>query len=153
MPGYFVDTSALAKLYHVEIGSQKMEALAESPDARLIVSQLSLIEIQSVFATKVRTGVIDQTSLEQMRGLFFADLAAGRFQVVLVARRYFRSAERLIRMHAVNQALRTLDALQLAVAVELHRRGVVSELVASDKNLCEVAALEGLQVINPLQTP
>ena len=49
MPGYFIDTSALAKLYHIEVGSQKMEALAESPDARLIVSQLSLIEIQSVF--------------------------------------------------------------------------------------------------------
>ena len=131
-----------------------MEELAEAANTRLIVSQLSLIEIQSVFATKVRTGVIDQASLEQMRGLFFADLAAGRFQqVVLVARRYFRSAERLIRLHAVNQALRTLDALQLAVAVELHRRGVVSELVASDKNLCEVAALEGLKVINPIQTP
>lgn len=149
MPGYFIDTSALAKLYHTEIGSPKMEALAESPGARLIVSQLSLIEIQSVFATKVRTGVIDQTSLEQMRGLFFADLAAGRFQVVLVSRRYFRSAERLIRLHAVNQSLRTLDALQLAVALELHRRGVVSELVASDKNLCNVAAVEGLTVINP----
>ena len=88
-----------------------------------------------------------------MRGLFFADLAARRFQVVLVARRYFRSAERLIRLHAVNQALRTLDALQMAVAVELHRRKVVSEFVASDKNLCDVAASEGLQVINPIQTP
>ena len=25
MPGYFIDTSALAKLYHIEVGSQKME--------------------------------------------------------------------------------------------------------------------------------
>jgi len=153
VPGYFIDTSALAKLYHLEAGSPQMEALANSADVRLIISQLSLIEIQSVFATKVRTGVIDQATLEQLRGLFFADLAAGRFQVVLVSRRYFRSAERLIRSHAVNHSLRTLDALQLAVALELHRRGVVSELVASDRNLCEVAVSEGLQVMNPLQMP
>lgn len=128
-----------------------MELLAQPADNRLIVSQLSLIELQSVFATKVRTGVIDQTSLDQARSLFFADLAEGRFKVVLVAARYFRSAERLIRMHAVSRALRTLDALQLAVALELHRRGAASAMVASDKNLCEVAAAEGMQVVNPIQ--
>jgi rRNA maturation endonuclease Nob1 len=101
----------------------------------------------------VRTRVIDQTSLDQLRGLFFADLASGRFRVVLVSRWYFRSAERLIRLYAVNNALRTLDALRLAVALELHRRGIVSAIVASDRNLCNVAALEGLLVINPIQTP
>ena len=153
MPGYFIDTSALAKLYHAEVGSQQMEMLAQSPDNRLIVSQLSVIELQSVFATKVRMGVIDQASLNQLRGLFFADLAAGRFKVVLVSGRYFRSADRLIRTHAVSRALRTLDALQLAVALELHRRGVATALVASDRNLCEVAAVEGMQVVNPIQGP
>jgi hypothetical protein len=94
VPGYFFDTSVLAKLYHVETGSEKAEAIAAGPDAHLIISQLSLIEIQSVFATKVRTGVIDKTSSDQLRGLFFADLASGRFKVVSVSRWYFRSAER-----------------------------------------------------------
>lgn len=153
MPGYFIDTSALAKLYHAEVGSPQMEMLVQSPDNRLIISQLSVIELQSVFAAKVRMRVIDQASLNQLRGLFFADLAAGRFKVVLVSGRYFRSADRLIRTHAVSRALRTLDALQLAVAVELHRRGTGTALVASDKNLCEVAAAEGLQVVNPIQGP
>jgi predicted nucleic acid-binding protein len=152
VPGYFFDTSVLAKLYHAEAGSEKTETLAAGSDARLLISQLSLIEIQSVFATKVRTGAIDHTSSDQLRGLFFADLATGRFKVVSVSRWYFRSAERLIRLHAVNNALRTLDALQLAVALELHQRGIVSAMVASDRNLIEVAALEGLPVINPLQT-
>jgi hypothetical protein len=70
VPGYFIDTSALAKFYHAELGSQQMEMLAQVPDNRLIISQLSVIELQSVFATKVRTGVIDQASLDQLRGLF-----------------------------------------------------------------------------------
>jgi predicted nucleic acid-binding protein len=130
-----------------------MEMLAQVPDNRLIISQLSVIELQSVFATKVRTGVIDQASLDQLRGLFFADLASGRFKVVLISGRYFRSADRLIRTHAVSRSLRTLDALQLAVALELHRRGVATAVAASDKNLCEVAAVEGLQVVDPIQGP
>ena len=77
MPSYFLDTSALAKLYHPEIGSERMESLLQSPGARLIVSQLSLIEIQSVFATKVRTGVIGKATLDQLRGLFFPILPRG----------------------------------------------------------------------------
>jgi predicted nucleic acid-binding protein len=117
VPGYFIDTSALAKLYHAEVSNQQMEMLAQSQDNRLIVSQLSVIELQSVFAARVRMGVIDQASLNQLRGLFFADLAAGRFKVVLFAVRYFRSADRLIRTHAVSRTLRTLDALKLAVAL------------------------------------
>ena len=153
MPGYFIDTSVLARLYHVEVGSHQMEMLAQSPDNRLIVSPLSVIELQSVFATKVPMGVIDRASLDQLRGLFFADLADGRFKVVLVSGRYFRGADRLIRTHAVNRSLRTLDALQLAVALELHRRGATTALVASDRNICEVAAVEGMQVVNPMQGP
>jgi predicted nucleic acid-binding protein len=97
--------------------------------------------------------VIDRINSDQLRGLFFADLASGRFKVISVSRWYFRGAERLIRLHAVNRALRTLDALQLAVALELHRRGIVSAVVASDRNLGEVAALEGLPVIDPVQAP
>jgi predicted nucleic acid-binding protein len=147
--GYFVDTSALAKLYHWEVGSERMEALVEAPDARLIISQLSLVEIESVFATKVRMGVIDKTALAQLRGRFYADLARGRFEVVLMARRHFEGAEALVRTYAVNHALRTLDALQLSVAVDLLRRKAVSQLVTSDRALSEVAALEGLAVVNP----
>ena len=79
MPGYFLDTSALAKLYHSEVGSERMESLVGTPGVRMIISQLSLVEIESVFATKVRTGVIEKLALEQLRGLFCAGLSRGRF--------------------------------------------------------------------------
>ncbi len=128
-----------------------MELLAQTPGARLIISQLSLIEIQSVFATKVRTGVIDEATLDQLRGLLFAELARGRFEVVLLARRHLNAAEALVRTHSVAHGLRTLDAIQLSVALDLKRRGAASELVASDKNLCTVASIEGLSVINPTE--
>lgn len=49
----------------------------------------------------------------------------------------------------MDDALRTLDAFQLAMALDLCRREAASELVTSDRALCEVAALEGLAVLNP----
>jgi uncharacterized protein YacL len=58
-------------------------------------------------------------------------------------------AEQLVRDFAVSHGLRTLDAIQLAVAIELHRRGAAATLVASDHNLCKVAAIQGLGVLNP----
>ena len=42
-PGYFIDTSALAKLFRAEVGRQQMEMLAQPADNRLTVSQLSVI--------------------------------------------------------------------------------------------------------------
>jgi hypothetical protein len=49
--------------------------------------------------------------------------------------------------------LRTLDALQLAVALRTHRVSPIDHLVAADQRLCDVAVLEGLAVINPELTP
>ena len=40
--------------------------------------------------------------------------------------------------------------MQLSVALDLNRRGAALDLVAPDKNLSKVAALEGMTVVNPL---
>jgi len=45
--------------------------------------------------------------------------------------------------------LRTLDSLQLAVALSLHRSDAAESLVAADKILCKVAVLEGVPVTDP----
>jgi hypothetical protein len=42
-----------------------------------------------------------------------------------------------------------LDALQLAVALDLCQRGLLDELVAADRVLLAVAPLEGLPLMNP----
>jgi len=59
LTGYFPDTSAVARLYHEEIGSDYVESILESilnqPGSKGIVSRLSLVEMESVFAIKVRT--------------------------------------------------------------------------------------------------
>ena len=51
--------------------------------------------------------------------------------------------------YAFDLRLRALDALQLAVALELRNQKLVDHFVAADAILCEVALLEGVPVINP----
>jgi hypothetical protein len=56
----FLDPSALAKLYHEEPGSEYVERIVSQPGSKGIVSRLSLVEMESVFAIKVRTGALDE---------------------------------------------------------------------------------------------
>lgn len=49
----------------------------------------------------------------------------------------------------VGVVLRTLDALQLAVALDLRRLGQIDVLVAADQRLCRVASMAGCSVVNP----
>jgi hypothetical protein len=39
--------------------------------------------------------------------------------------------------------------LQLAVALDLHRKKAIERIVAADKDLFAVAALEGLAILDP----
>ncbi len=48
--GHFFDTSALAKYYHREIGTDRVEQLLDQPASPVFISRLTAIEIQSVFA-------------------------------------------------------------------------------------------------------
>ena len=64
------------------------------------------------------------------------------------------AARLLIGKYGYTRRLRTLDAIQLAVALDLHRQGLADMFVVADKFLAEVAALEGLAVENPeAETP
>ena len=65
--------------------------------------------------------------------------------------RHFRGARQLLFKHGAVEALRTLDALQLSVALGLKRAELVTVFVAADQKLCRVATLEGFAVTNPEQ--
>ena len=67
MSGYFLDTSALAKLYHQEDGSQYLEQLVTTSGSNTFISRLSLVELESVFAIKIRTGELNSAGREMAR--------------------------------------------------------------------------------------
>jgi predicted nucleic acid-binding protein len=60
---YFIDTSALAKLYRRELGSDFIDRILAESGSQLFVSRLALVEMESVFALKTRTGEINQQAL------------------------------------------------------------------------------------------
>jgi predicted nucleic acid-binding protein len=104
----------------------------------------------SVFAAKARAGTISLADLDALRRRFAADLTKTRRLVgarLLVA--HYQEAERLLRQHGPVRRLRTLDAIQLAVAVDLHRKKAIDRVVSSDKDLLAVATAEGLGIFDP----
>ena len=60
MPRYFLDTSALAKVYRKELGSDLIDRLVVEPGSYRLISRLTIIEMESVLALKARTGEIDK---------------------------------------------------------------------------------------------
>ena len=64
MPRYFFDTSALVKHYHAELGSLTVEQILGESSSDYFIARLTLTEVPSVFAKKVRIGEIpDATSI------------------------------------------------------------------------------------------
>jgi predicted nucleic acid-binding protein len=149
MPGSFMDTSALAKHYHVERGSDQVDRLWADLSRMLFISRIRVVETVSVFAGKVRTGDLSPSAFTVLRKRFLNDVGDGRPRLVRILVRHFKDAERLIRQHGLARRLRTLDALQLAVALDLRARGMIDLLVSSDQHLLAAARAEGLAVFDP----
>jgi len=57
---YFFDTSAFAKYYHTELGSQKVTAIFAETNRQIRVSSLGVLETQSS-AMKVRIGELNRS--------------------------------------------------------------------------------------------
>ena len=149
MAQYFFDTSAFAKYYHAELGSQRVTAIFTEPNRQIRVSNLGVLETQSVFAMKVRIGELDRKAAGTQRAMMMLDIAAGTIEVHGLRPDHLTAAERLIGRYSFSRPLKTLDALQLAIALELSQYGLLDTFVVADKRLSEVASTEGLTVLNP----
>ena len=149
MATYFLDSSALVKLYHPEVGSHKVEEIFREPGRRIVISRLTVVEVQSAFVLRIRMGTVTTTESTSLRNRFIDDVATGALTVLAVKEWHYAEAERLINQYGSTKRLRTLDALQLAVALEAKQIGTLDALVAADKALCQVATAEGVSVIEP----
>jgi len=146
---HFFDTSALGKHYRDEPGKAVVDGLLSTSGSRHFISRLTAVEIHSALAKKVRVGELTAAEFERLTRRFRADVKAKRFEVVRVLVSHFQTAEHLVRRLGLAANLRTLDALQLAVALGLSKPGRPVQFVCADKALCTVASSEGLTVVNP----
>ena len=144
---YYLDTSALVKLYHREAGTDRVEALFTQSDNSLIISELAAVELYSTVARKLRTGEITDEAFEEVCKNFDDDCKR-RFVVTPLSTTVSQKAKELLRKYGKVKALRSLDALHLG-ACSIARADASSIFVCSDSRLLEIAALEGHAVLNP----
>jgi hypothetical protein len=69
-----------------------MDRILEQSDSRFLISNLLIVELESVLAIKMRTGEINQQSLETARRRFLVDLARQRLVAPSVSEGHFQSA-------------------------------------------------------------
>ena len=143
---YFLDTSALAKLYHQEQGSEMVEGWAVDPTIRLWLSDLARVEIHSVFVRKVREGELAEAMLQTVLECFREDLRS-RFHVVLLTEDIIERAISLLLEHGKGRPLRTLDALQIASAKAVGSNDLT--FVTADRQLFTAASALFPHTINP----
>lgn len=77
---YCLDTSALAKLYHQEQGSET-EGWTSDHTIWIWLSDLARVELHSVFVRKVREGELAEAALQTALECFREDLRS-RFHIV-----------------------------------------------------------------------
>ena len=107
MRHYFFDTSALVKHYHAETGSSQVDLILRESGAIFSRARLTLTEVPSVFAKKVRTKEIAEAAFDGLRLRFFADVGD---RVVLPARilnAHFETAGNLISKHGKTRPIHT----------------------------------------------
>ena len=114
MAACFLDSSALTKLYHEEAGAAVLGAATT-----ILISRLSVVEVQSAFAGKFRTSVISAADAAGLRRRFLEDIASGTLRVAGLTSEHYEQAGELIERYGPGHGLRTLDFLQLAVALSM----------------------------------
>lgn len=142
---YFVDSSALLKLYHDEPGTHRMGIIYDGIGA-IFISELARLEIVSSGARKRRNGDIDARAFSSLVDRFAEDIG-DRIQVfpfspVIIARAY----EFLVESSGANP-LKTLDALQFTFYRQHCKPDTV--YVSADQRLLGIVRSHGYPVLNP----
>jgi predicted nucleic acid-binding protein len=148
MKTYFLDTSALVKRYHQEVGTDIIDEIFEEEGKVLFISDLSIIEFHSAIALKVRTREISRDAFFHLIGLFSNELDMGLYQIRRIDEEEKQEAVKLLTKYGFDYALRTLDSLQLA-AMESVGKEKLDWVVCADARFCELIRLDGFHVINP----
>ena len=140
----FLDTSAMAKRYVQEQGSEELDDLFFSFATEVFISTLAFAEFAASLGKKLqRSEISKESAAKAMRELEkdWSDL----FTKIPLAETVAESAASL----AIQYSLKGADAVHLASALE-----VSSDLfVASDNALINVAEKMGIQPYNPEKGP
>lgn len=149
MSVYFLDTSALVKLYHQEIGSDIIDNFFAESDARYVISDTSIIEFYSAISLKIRTGQINERGFMALRRLFSQNIRDGVYQIAEFTRAEKYDAVKLLLKYGKENSLKALDAIQLSMMRSVRER--IDTVLCADEKFFEVISFEGFHAINPVK--
>lgn len=121
----YLDTSALAKIYLPESGSDALEAMLLGR-RDLIVSDLAATELASAVARRTREGELAAGQGRRIYLRLVRDLESGEFRRAEITGNTHREAEKLLMGVGRRVPLRAADALHLALASLADARAFVT---------------------------
>jgi hypothetical protein len=137
----YIDTSALAKWYLPESGSEAFVDFIRDQD-RAAISRLTTVELRCLLARRRRAGDITVQHERDAWSTFEADILAGHLHVEALADGHAISARDLL-TRLEHLPLRTLDAFHLAIA-----RSLAVRLVATaDRVMARAAEALGMTAL------
>jgi len=137
----YLDTSALAKWYLNEDGSEAFVDFLQTLDSA-VISSLTVTEMRSLLSRRRRMGDFSVELESVLFAAFLEDISRGWLQRFRLDDGRFAEATNLIARYP-EHPLRTLDALHLTVAADLG----LSILATADGVMAAAAESMGMQVV------
>jgi predicted nucleic acid-binding protein len=150
MADYFFDTSALIKRHVKETGSAWVRSLVRAKAGHtLYIARNTAVEVTSGITRRQQPSHLSAAQAAAILGHFRRHLIQ-RYRVVELTPALFADAILAARKHR----LRAYDAVQLAVALDVHRLQQTAGLgtvtfISADQALNAAATAEGLTVEDP----
>jgi len=146
---FYLDSSVVVKRYVDEPGSAWTRLLITKPENIVILSEIAIVEVSAALALSVRTGKVRKALGRAAYEAFHADIAAGVYRLLAVARPTIDEAAELAQAHP----LKGYDAVHLATGLEAARNLADQEIalifVSGDDQMLRAAEAEGLMTDNP----
>ena len=133
----FLDTSAFAKRFVIEEGSDNVVALCQQAD-NLVVSVICLPELISTFSRLVREKKLANADYQKLKADMMADLVD--VDICQITPAILASVVSLLESHP----LRAMDALQVACALAV----APDRFVSADYRQLAVARKAGLNIVD-----
>ena len=137
----YIDTSALAKWYLPEAGSEDFSEWMQSQDDTCI-SSLTITEFRCLLARRQRMNMLSALDVQQLYAKFKQDIEDAHLILYPVENRHILNASLMIES-LPSVPLRTLDALHLTIANDIP----VNIIATADKVMGESARLLDLEVV------
>ena len=147
MTCYFLESSAFAKLFILEQGSEPLiKELETVDDAQKLVSSLASLEVRSAIRRREREGDISLAGAAQALAALDAEIR--RIVEQPVSPLVIDVAKLVLDAHS----LRAMDALHLATCIVMRDTLQMSDIcfTSADDALLKAAKSEQLPVLNPL---